>query len=345
MSLSRFGHMASQPIPDPLNMLTSIFQSRFSTVNVEDESSLSEIDFLTGGNYNATYSASAVSKKRKVVWHINGTNIFCVDISDEEIISNIYTSGTSYATLTSLVLDDERDVLYVCWAVTSNGASRLISFDVSDPTAPVELDLYYFSGSVTVWSAAIDLDAELLFTVGLGPDNSVYSFDVSDPSDITLLQKFESGTDLRGGYDIIKIPDQNLLAVSCTGAGDNSAQRIVIVNYDTPASMSINGTIANTSDLKSCYYLEYDAARKILFCGGYSSLAGDPKITTVDLSNPATPTVDTVILNASIGAMRGLAFDPNKNVLFVTSATGGNRVFSYRVNAIDSLTLIDTLTL
>lgn len=130
---------------DPVNGVAygrSVFNNYVVSVDVSDETALAELDAFDLGT--TFFGAERIYKdpKRDFLYAACPDYLVVLNVSDP---SNIAVEGSVAAAnidAEGIIYDDRAEIVY------TNKSNEMVSFDVSDPTTPVELDRVSLGGSL-----------------------------------------------------------------------------------------------------------------------------------------------------------------------------------------------------
>lgn len=237
-------------------------------------------------------------------------------VGDGLRVKEIRDPGVDRKTRSMFVLGD---VLY--WAHNYN----FITYDISDPSNPVELDRYNISNASMVGVRVLS-DGSYAF-VGDGSDNTdggfgdrLRVFDVSDTSNISLVATLTDGTDMYGAHGMALSPDENHLYVTCYRG--NTFTSVDISDPTNPfIADSIAMNYAHDVEVKSDGNSAFVSTHETMF---YSVDISDPTNMSIVDSIDYTYAGHTEVNGA------GARLDPTENYFFmsVSQVTGeGHKSF------------------
>lgn len=177
-----------------------------------------------------------------------------------------------------LALAEADGLLFV---VNSGSSDKLVILDVSDPANIVKRSSL---GHASLNSAkGVALFGDYAFVTGYDSD-SLIVFDVSDPDSPSAVGSLVDATNLNGAFGIALSSDGNTAFVGAA-LGD----RLTVVDVTAKSSPSVTGSVTDATDLDGPISLVYVESLQHCFVTAHS--ATSTKVTSVDVSTPATPTV------------------------------------------------------
>lgn len=187
---------------------------------------------------NTMMSSGSANKPVNTAFVSGQSSLHAYNVSDATNPAKI-SSHSIDANAGSLAYSDKRKHVYV-----STGAdAEIVSVDVSDPTNMSTSQVY--SAGSHQHCLALDDANDVLYAISYG---TVRSYDVSDPSDVTLLDSIIVGfpdTDEGDGYIVLDLARKKAFA------GNNSLSltyAMRMIDISNPSGMASDSTVSNATD-------------------------------------------------------------------------------------------------
>lgn len=228
----------------------------------------------------------------------SGDKLLVIDISnaaDPQLVGTLYDA-------TNL------NGLYDCsvaggylFALKREGTNAVVSIDISDPTSPKYLSSV--TGASLASSHFMDVHGSYAYVTTYNTAHFFNVIDISDPENMSITGSIEDTTNFDDCTDVMI---QGRFAYSLSRAGN----RLVIVDIADPANPEVFSSLYDPVNLPS--------PTRIVLSGVHAYIsnlgAATPYITTVDISNPCTP---TFVHGSSIPELFGTrSFDVKGNYLY-----------------------------
>ncbi|MCB9957164.1 MAG: DUF1566 domain-containing protein [Rhodospirillaceae bacterium] len=188
--------------------------------------------------------------------------------------------------------------------VTSNHGNSLTSFDISDPSAPTELDSLTSSADLS-FARGLAVAGQYAYVASWGSD-SLTIIDISNPSSLSKVGGI-STADLDGASDVEVRGDYAYVA-------SYEADSLTIIDVSDPAAPTQVGAISNG---------HLDEPNGVAVAGTYAYVASrlSGELTVIDVSDPAAPAEVT-----SLHLSGGIGISVSGNYAYVPRST--NNYFS-----------------
>lgn len=162
-------------------------------VDISNPASMSAVGGLQSANFNGAANIVAEGNYAYVASDSVADTFSVVDISNPASMSIVgsVTNATAFGSGSQELIKDG-DVVYM------SRIGGLVTIDVSTPTAPAVLDFI----SVPLGSEGICKKGTRVYVCGSAND-AITTLDVSDPSNLSILDSFTDSTNLDGVVDIV----------------------------------------------------------------------------------------------------------------------------------------------
>lgn len=222
-------------------------------------------------------------------------------------------------------------------------------YDVSDPTDIVFMDSLSSSSRLDACFNLV-VDGNYIYTMANG-DERVSIIDISNPANIgfaggALTGTVRNTTSLFEVWDICK--QGNYVFVTALDSTDGTKGRVTVVNVSNPVTPVIVGTVSDTllADGKQGV-----AKNSLVVSGDYlyvtarDGVAGTRRITVVDVSVKASPTVVHSYPNASLWSSNIVNLIIEGDYLYVTGSAASGTLAILDISNPLSITLAGSISI
>jgi hypothetical protein len=232
---------------DPLKEYAYIYcQSIYANVkgiSRYDYSDPTNLTALWNFNISPSLYGVQVNPTRELLYTFSQNTLYTYDISPTGSNSPILKDSLSFTTsfMWGSFLDTTNDILY---AVSSN--DKLFAFDVSSSTAAVLLDTLIDNTNLDyAVSVEVDVDAEIAFvSTRYG---KISSIDVSDPSNLTLLDTYTGVGSSNSVTDQSMAIDAGAKRVYHSYGASFAPAGVKVIEYSDPSNLTLETTIDHAS--------------------------------------------------------------------------------------------------
>jgi len=241
------------------------------------------------------------------------------DPSDISLISTLPFSGQHANNVLGFVLDLSRDVAFLL----EEDDRSITSIDISDPSSMSDISELSFTSlgfgdANGLVDAALDVENEVLYCVsnGSGEDDYLFSIDVSDTSNMTLLDSVVIYTDSGGDGDtdgiVIDVTNQIAYVASQT--------KNTIRSYDisNPSSITLDDTITLSGHRPIKMVL--DLQNDVLYAACRTAGQG---LISIDISNPSSMS-ELDFISTNMDGCRDITIDFEEEVVYLTDSSGSS---------------------